>query len=134
MPSGMADFRGPGTPRTGPSLREISRKALATDFKIELKRPLWFEQRAKKDLTEIWRALGEAYMAKRSLTQDDLIGLMSWAEDGLDALGDRPASVTGTTTLWAENAGHLQPRDGREVSIGGRCHSWRGTVGVVLNL
>ena len=55
------------------------------------------EQRAKKDLTEIWRALGEAYMDKRSLTQDDLIALMNWAEDGLVALGDRPASVTDTT-------------------------------------
>ena len=55
------------------------------------------EQRAKKDLTEILRALGEAYMDKRSLTQDDLIALMSWAEDGLVALGDRPASVTGAT-------------------------------------
>ena len=33
------------------------------------------EQRAKKDLTEILRALGEAYMDKRSLTQDDLIAL-----------------------------------------------------------
>ena len=55
------------------------------------------EQRAKKDLTEIWRALGQAYMDKRSLTQDDLIALMNWAEDGLLALGDRPASVTGTT-------------------------------------
>jgi hypothetical protein len=48
-------------------------------------------------------------MDKRSLTQDDLIALMNWAEDGLDALGDRPASVTGTTnTLWAESGGHLQ--------------------------
>ena len=55
------------------------------------------EQRAKKDLTEIWRALGEAYMDKRSLTQDDLIALMNWAEDGLLALDDRPASVTDTT-------------------------------------
>ena len=33
------------------------------------------DQRAKKDLTEILRALGEAYMDKRSLTQDDLIAL-----------------------------------------------------------
>ena len=55
------------------------------------------DQRVKKDLREILRALGEAYMDKRSLTQDDLIALMSWAEDGLVALGDRPASVTGTT-------------------------------------
>ena len=55
------------------------------------------EQRAKKDLREILRALGEAYMDKRSLTQDDLIALMSWAEDGLVALGDRPASVTAAT-------------------------------------
>ena len=53
------------------------------------------EQRAKKDLMEILRALREASMEKRRLTQDDLIALMSWAEDGLVALGDRPASVTG---------------------------------------
>jgi hypothetical protein len=54
------------------------------------------EQRAKKDLMEILRVLGEVYMEKRRLAQDDLIALMSWAEDGLDALGDRTASVTGT--------------------------------------
>jgi hypothetical protein len=54
------------------------------------------EQRVKKDLMEILRALGEAHRDKRRLTQDDLIALMSCAEDGLVALGDRPASGTGT--------------------------------------